>query len=723
MRINQRIVSEPEKIDYLIVDMCYDKMLVAVTNLLASVPLRPFTLDLNIASSKVQSSTWRLEERSVSDLLYASDDDLLAHSQTRTKWIDKRNTAYGVIAPLVEDKEKRYQYLFEDCSGLLEELIHLSKRSRKYVAGSLNRYWFYGSHKNALLPLWRNCGSNPTLPDKPEMNKQGHITLSGKSGPKARYGNPFRGMTLQDLDNIKKFSRKIPSGSRVRLSYLYEEFCRTYLYPKVKPKNIDANELTIPAPRQELISPEVFKYHLKKYVGPLVFIRKAVGEISYQKDKSGKPGLARHGLRGPTDRYEIDATIVDQYILYPYDKSEQLATGRPVIYLVADTWSGMFVGLHVCFHGPNWHGASQALFNALTDKVEFCKRYDIEISEHDWPCHHPCSQLVMDRGSEYTDKNIEGILTGQIGIQLGGFTAYHRGDSKGTVEQGFRIYQQTAINFVPGQVVKTPQKEAQHASRHAAMSFEDFMKRLIRLILFTNNNRARVSNHNFEMTRDDVGLTPRDLYVYGLQEMVIPRTTVSIEQLRFALLPEATATVRAQGIYFKGLYYSSNEVVRSQWLDLAKNTGRFKIRVRYDDNSTNHIWCKNEENGEMYQLDLTDRSEAYKNQIWANALHQVELTKQKISLHEEHSFSNKLDLLNDFNEIDKETIAKTKHLKKSHAKSIQPGMKQRTKLVAALEKQQRSEEIREVMSNQNTSPQPKRSSQDLTEPNLFDDGE
>ncbi len=127
----------------------------------------------------------------------------------------------------------------------------------------------------------------------------------------------------------------------------------------------------------------------------------------------------------------------------------------------------------------------------------------------------------------------------------------------------------------------------------------------------------------------------------------------------------------------------------------------------------------------MYQLDLTDRSEAYKNQIWANALHQVELTKQKISLHEEHSFSNKLDLLNDFNEIDKETIAKTKHLKKSHAKSIQPGMKQRTQLVAALEKQQRSEEIREVMSNQNTSPssQPKRPLQDLTEPDLFDDGE
>ncbi|PMH81496.1 Mu transposase C-terminal domain-containing protein, partial [Vibrio cyclitrophicus] len=651
MRINQRIVSEPEKIDYLIVDICYDKMLVAVTNILASVPLRPFTLDLNSTLSKVKSNTWKLEENIVSDLLYVSDEDLLAQSRTRIKWIDKRNTAYSVIAPLVEDEEKRYRYLFDDKSGLLEELICLSKYSRKYVSGKLNSYWRYGSHKNALLPSWRNCGSNPTLPNKPQIDKQGHADLNNKSGPKTRFGSPFRGITKQDLDNIKKFSNQIPSGSQVRLSYLYEEFCRTYLYPRVKPQNTDAHELTIPAPRQQLISPEAFKYHLKKYVGPLVFIRKAVGEISYQKDKKGKPGLARQGLRGPTDRYEIDATIVDQYILYPYDKTEQLATGRPVIYLVADTWSGMYVGLHVCFHGPNWHGASQALFNALTDKVEFCKQYGIDISEQDWPCHHPCSQLVMDRGSEYTDRNIEGILRGKIGIQSGGFTAYHRGDAKGLVEQGFHIYQQNAVYFVPGQVLKKPQKESQHASRHAAMSFEDFMKRVIKLILYTNNNRTRVNNHNFEMTRDNVGLTPRDLYVYGLQEMVIPRAPVSVEQLRFALLPEGTATVRAEGIYFNGLYYNSNEIVRSQWLDLAKNTGRFKIRVRYDDNSTNHIWCKNDQSGEMYQLDLTDRSEAYKNQIWANVLHQVELTKQKISLHKEHSFSNKLDLLNDFDEI------------------------------------------------------------------------
>ncbi|MDW2144906.1 integrase, partial [Vibrio sp. 1833] len=169
----------------------------------------------------------------------------------------------------------------------------------------------------------RNCGSNSTLPEKPVFDDEGQCSVN-KSGPKTRYGSEYRGAIQEDIKNINKFAKKIPKGGKVRLSYLYEEFCREYLYPTVKPTIDDAEALVIRLPKKYLISPESFKYHLKKAVGPLEFIRRAVGDISYQKDKKGKPGLARQGLRGPTSRYEIDATIVDQYIRYPFDNTEQL---------------------------------------------------------------------------------------------------------------------------------------------------------------------------------------------------------------------------------------------------------------------------------------------------------------------------------------------------------------------------------------------------------------
>ncbi|RZR09485.1 integrase [Vibrio vulnificus] len=722
MLINQKLISKADGIEYLIVDLCDGRELIAATQINDKQPLRPTLLKMQEVLKNIQNNLWELTDSKFTSTLFMSDEEILKKDSSRQKWLDRRDEAYKVIAPLVEDDEKRYDYLFGDASGVLRELIEKSGRSRKYVSQTLNRYWYFGSHKNALLPLWRNCGSNSTLPEKPVFDDEGQCSVN-KSGPKTRYGSEYRGATQEDIKNINKFAKKIPKGGKVRLSYLYEEFCREYLYPTVKPTIDDAEALVIRLPKKYLISPESFKYHLKKAVGPLEFIRRAVGDISYQKDKKGKPGLARQGLRGPTSRYEIDATIVDQYIRYPFDNTEQLATGRPVIYLVVDTWSGMIVGTHACFHGPDWTGASQALFNAFTNKVEFCQRYGIDIKEEDWPCNHVCSQLTMDRGSEYTDKHIEGMIKGMIGVTIGSFTAYHRGDCKGTVEHAFKIIQDAMVNFVPGQVIKIPQKEAQHASREASMSFELFMQKLIKSILFTNNNRLRSENHTFEMSRDGVGFSPRDLYVYGLEEMMIPPAKVSEDKLRFALLPSGKATVHAQGIYFGGLYYNSNAVTERQWLDIAKNVGRFKLDIRYDSNSTNFIWCKDTETDEILTLELTERSELYRNQLWADALHNIELTKHKQSIHKEAAFSNKIDLLNDLKDIDEMSLAQIRHLKKSPAKSIQKGMKERAKLVSDIEKKNQSDAVAQTLNTEKPEVTQPGKQQDLTTPDFFNEND
>ncbi|MEF1308098.1 integrase, partial [Vibrio owensii] len=129
---------------------------------------------------------WVLVDSAFTSTLFRSDAELLEQDSSRQKWLDRRDEAYSVIAPLVEDDEKRYEYLFGDASGVLRELITTSGRSRKYVSKTLNRYWYFGSHKNALLPLWRNCGSNSTLPEKPVFDE---VQCSiNKSGPKTRYG-------------------------------------------------------------------------------------------------------------------------------------------------------------------------------------------------------------------------------------------------------------------------------------------------------------------------------------------------------------------------------------------------------------------------------------------------------------------------------------------------------------------------------------------------------
>uniref|UniRef100_UPI003F491E0A hypothetical protein n=1 Tax=Aeromonas caviae TaxID=648 RepID=UPI003F491E0A len=145
---------------------------------------------------------------------------------------------------------------------------------------------------------------------------------------------------------------------------------------------------------------------------------------------------------------------------------------------------------------------------------------------------------------------------------------------------------------------------------------------------------------------------------------------VSADKLRFALLPEAEATVMSQGIYFRGLYYSCNEIVRRNYLDKARNLGRFKIKIRYSDVTTNYIWLKDAVLGDVIQLDINDRSEAYKNHNWENVMRQQEITKERLANMKEREFSERVALVQKFDKQDKQIQASIRRHIKSNAKSL-----------------------------------------------------
>ena len=384
----------------------------------------------------------------------------------------------------------------------------------------------------------------------------------------------------------------------------------------------------------------------------------------------------------------------------------------------------MIVGFHVCFDGPNWHGATQALFNAFENKVEFCKRWGIDIAESDWPCHEICEELVFDRGGENSDNHLTAILRGKIGISLIKLAAYHRGDAKGTVEKTFDIVANESVKFDPGVVLKYPIKEDQHASRKPLLDFSDFMKKLIKIIIDRNNFRIKDA-HDFYMESTGVGYTARDIWNH-FQNHSIPTPPVDTKSIRFALLPEDTATVTERGILFKGLYYSSSEIEKMQYLDRAKNIGRFKIKVRYTDVTTNHIWFRDDDSNEILTLDILDRSEAYKNQIWANVLHRLEIKKHKLAAQENIQFNQEVLLQIELDEIDANAKRRNKKLKKSNAKSPAKDINEHKNTMSVV---QRNQEANRITQDLSASPQPTsensaeppapttaESSQDLSDP-------
>ena len=57
------------------------------------------------------------------------------------------------------------------------------------------------------------------------------------------------------------------------------------------------------------------------------------------------------------------------------------------MYAIIDVYSRLVTGIYVGLEGPSWIGAMMALDNMIEDKVEYCKKYGIKITEEEWPSY------------------------------------------------------------------------------------------------------------------------------------------------------------------------------------------------------------------------------------------------------------------------------------------------------------------------------------------------
>jgi hypothetical protein len=722
MLVNQRLVSEVTKgevTNLLIVDIDEVRGRIAVTDLNVIKPRRPYSVEIDFVEAKLKSGEWYLEDHEFPKQLYQSDSfykerflvKQLQHTQSQAKsksreLIDPlalRDEAWSALKPLIEDPELLHRYFYGSSKGIVNELMELSGHNKKYITQHLNKYFYFGGINNSLLPKYYQCGTNFKLAEKPVVLNNGSYDLSGKTGPQTINGNVYRHVTQLDVNKIKQFVKhNVRNGHEVVAESLYAEFIADYCSVKIRPKGVPDDdvieEFRMKLERKHLISPRAFKRQVNKLFSKLVWLKKKVGAKNYLRDHASKTGIAKHGLRGPTSRYEIDSTVLDIYVRYEFS-NELLSIGRPILYIIIDVVTGMVVGMHVAFHGPDWTGASQALLNAFSDKVAFCKKYGLSIKEEDWPCHHVCRELTADRGSENSDRNMESILKGKIGISTVNLNAYHMGSAKGTVEKSFDTTQERALTFEAGKVEKYVRYEDKHASRRALLTHQDLMKSLIKAILHANNHVTRVNARTFEMERDGVQFTARDMWNYGLERSIIPAAKLSQEKLIFALLPEKDAVIRAQGVYFEGLFYSSKEFERLDLLDEAKNFGRKSIKIRYTDTSTNSVWWRDESTNQVYTLNLTDRSQAYKNLTWANILHRIKILKHELALAEEKSFMSAVLLRADLRTLEKAALRKTRKLKTSKAKSPAQGTKDRYEFTAQTQKAEYQQDMQGVFTS------------------------
>ncbi|HHE3464888.1 DDE-type integrase/transposase/recombinase [Pasteurella multocida] len=530
-------------------------------------------------------------------LCYLGEDpfkNLISYVEKDAKKISKRDANFELIKPIISHDE---YYKPQVRGELINEILATQKTTKQTIYRHLRNFWQKGQIPNALLPNYTNKpkdGTKRKIGDK----KLGRPRLYSDNG----------GIVIDE--GIKKLfnlviNQYLLNKNKHTIAHAYRMFLLRY-------KSLYANtdENNIPTIWQ-------FKYFYDKEYSQSERLIRRTDKKTYNKDIRQLKSTVNTHILGSGSKYEIDATIADIYLLS--DSDRQSIVGRPIVYLVVDSFSRMVAGFYIGFENPSYVTAMQAFKNAIIDKTEICKKFDIKISNEDWPCIGLPEAILADRG-ELLGSQVE-ILEKNFSIRIENTPAY-RGDMKGIVERYFRTIQASFKPFTTNhglvQGIKQVRRGGHDYRYDATLTISDFTKIILNSILIHNNTQQLTKYDREPDMPPDMPLIPIEIWNWGIQNRTGKLRTVDAEVLSVALLPRKKATLSDLGLKVFGVYYQCKKIAEKGWLHRKSSVNRPKsIQVGYELGDASKIYVFYEDNSlDYWEASLSDRSREFEGCSW-----------------------------------------------------------------------------------------------------------
>ncbi|MET0105007.1 MAG: hypothetical protein ABW072_07660 [Sedimenticola sp.] len=427
--------------------------------------------------------------------------------------------------------------------------------SRQTIYKHLGRYWQGGMTRAALLPDYHKCGARGVT------RECGLV----KRGAPRKYTKGV-GMNVSERDrqlmeiSWTTFQRQNPKAI---IQESWEWLLIRYYEDSVELYEDDKNNIKI-----KIVDPDSvptydqYKYWFYKINSIKVLKLNRRGRRAFEKQFRLLLSDSNVDVSGPGDRYQIDATIIDGYIVSEHDRNKVL--GRPTLYLVVDVSSRLIVGIYVGLEPPSWYGATMALLNCLEDKTEFCRKYDIELEENEWPAWGLPNKILGDRGE--MESQVASILVDELRIELEN-TAPYRGDLKGIVESMFKTVQAKFSPYDPGYVEKDIDLRIGKDPRLSAChTLKEITYIIINSVLIANSSARRKYPGTADMILDEVPYVPKDLWNWGLENRISEPRDFDYHLAQKLLLPRTKVQPTREGLKFKeGLFYQHGGLLECDW--------------------------------------------------------------------------------------------------------------------------------------------------------------
>lgn len=236
--------------------------------------------------------------------------------------------------------------------------------------------------------------------------------------------------------------------------------------------------------------------------------------------------------------YQMDATQADIYLVSRHDRSKVI--GRPYIYLAVDTATQLIAGIYIGLECDE-SAVMLCLANATQEKVEFCRKYGIEIDSSQWPSQGLPHEIITDKGSEFFGPRMQELCE-KYGVEIQSLPPF-RPDGKGLVEKSFDLIQQRYKPLLRGKGVIEPDAQERWAIDYRSQSvlnLDEFTQIVIHCVLYLNAGR----------TLNDA-VTPAQKWLdSGVSLLDVPA-----EELLLMSLPREAAKLSRKGLRLNGLLY------------------------------------------------------------------------------------------------------------------------------------------------------------------------
>ena len=264
------------------------------------------------------------------------------------------------------------------------------------------------------------------------------------------------------------------------------------------------------------------------------------GLTKYQRDHRPAWGSSA-GWRTQPGSYQMDATQADIYLVSRQDRS--IVVGRPYIYMAVDTATHLIAGVYVGYSCDET-AVMACIAQAASDKVEYCARYDIEITTEQWPSVGMPSEIITDKGREFFGPRM-GELCKRYGLEVLTLPPF-RPDFKGTVEKSIDLLQQRYKPLLRGKGVIEDDAQERWATDYrmqATLDLDDFARVVIHSILYLNSGRLIE------------GKTPAERWL----ELSPQLMAVDPQELHIQTLPRDTAKLTRKGIRINRMWYAPDD--------------------------------------------------------------------------------------------------------------------------------------------------------------------